>query len=50
MAEDTEVWHVIFECPYVPTMDVKVVEITRVIPKTRKQDNDSDKQVTWNNY
>ncbi|WMV52317.1 hypothetical protein MTR67_045702 [Solanum verrucosum] len=31
--------------PYVPTMEVKVGEITRVIPKTRKQYNDSDKQL-----
>ncbi|KAH0666161.1 hypothetical protein KY285_027367 [Solanum tuberosum] len=45
MAEDIEVWDVICEGPYVPTMKVKVGEITRVIPKTRKQYNDSDKQL-----
>ncbi|WMV08057.1 hypothetical protein MTR67_001442 [Solanum verrucosum] len=39
-AEDIEVWDMICEGPYVPTMEVKVGEITRVIPKTIKQYND----------
>ena len=36
MAEDCEVWDVICKGPYVPTMEVKDGEVTRVIPKTRK--------------
>ncbi|XP_049344714.1 uncharacterized protein LOC125809119 [Solanum verrucosum] len=50
MAEDSEIWKVICEGPYVPTMEVKVGEITRVIPKTRKEYNDSDKQLVQKNY
>lgn len=36
MTKDINVWYMIWEGPYVPTMEVKVGEITRVIPKTRK--------------
>ncbi|XP_015060063.1 uncharacterized protein LOC107005933 [Solanum pennellii] len=50
MAEDSEVWDVICKGPYVPTMEVKYGEVTRVIPKTRQQYNDSDKQLVRKNY
>ncbi|WMV57546.1 hypothetical protein MTR67_050931, partial [Solanum verrucosum] len=50
LAEDIEVWDVICKGPYVPTMEVKLGEITRVIPKTRKQYNDSDKQLVQKNH
>ena len=43
MAEDSEVRDVICKGPYVTTMEVKDGEVTRVIPKTRKQYNDSDR-------
>ncbi|WMV59724.1 hypothetical protein MTR67_053109 [Solanum verrucosum] len=50
MVEDIEVWDMICEGPYVPTMEVKVGEKTRVIPKTIKQYNDSDKQLVRKNH
>ncbi|XP_015057426.1 uncharacterized protein LOC107003615 [Solanum pennellii] len=50
MAEDSEVWDVICKGPYVPTMEVKDRVVTRVIPKTRQQYNDSDKQLVPKNY
>ena len=43
IAEDSEVWEVICKGSYVPTMEFKDLEVTRVIPKTRKQYNDSDR-------
>ena len=43
MTEDSEVCDVICKGPYMPTMEVKDGEVTRVIPKTRKQYNDSDR-------
>ena len=50
MAEDSEVWDVICKGPYVPTMEVKDGEVTRVIPKTRKQYNDSDRLLVQKNH
>lgn len=44
MAEDNELWNVICERPYVPTMKVKDREVTRVITKTRQLYNDSNKR------
>ena len=50
MAEDSEVWDVICKGPYVPTMEVKDGEVTRVIPKTRKHSNDSVRQLVQKNH
>ena len=50
MAEDSEVRDVICKGPYVPTMEVKDGEVTRVIPKTRKQYNDSDRLLVQKNH
>ena len=36
MVEDSEVCGVICKGPYVPNVEVKYGEVTRVIPKTRK--------------
>ena len=36
MAEDIEVWDITYKGLYVPTIEVKIKEITRVIPKTKK--------------
>ncbi|XP_069149834.1 uncharacterized protein [Solanum lycopersicum] len=50
MAENTEVWDFICKVPYMPTMEVKDGEVTRVIPKTRKQYNDSDRLLVQKNH
>ena len=50
MAEDSEVWDIICKVPYVPTTEVKDGEVTRVIPKTRKQYNDSDRLLVQKNH
>ena len=50
MAEDSEVWDVICKGPYVPTMEVKDGEVTRFIPKTSKQFNDSDRLFVQKNH
>ena len=50
MAEDSEVWDVICKGPFVPTMEVKDGEVTRVIPKTRKKFNDSDRLLVQKNH
>ena len=50
MAEDSEVWNVICKGPNVPTLEVKDGEVTRVIPKTRKQYNDSDRLLVQKSY
>ncbi|WMV41188.1 hypothetical protein MTR67_034573 [Solanum verrucosum] len=50
MADAIEVWDVICKCPYVPIMEVKDGEVTRVIPKTRQQYNDSDKRLVQKNH
>ena len=50
MAEDSEVWDIICKVPYVPTTEVKDGEVTRVIPKARKQYNDSDGILVQKNH
>ncbi|WMV23535.1 hypothetical protein MTR67_016920 [Solanum verrucosum] len=50
MAEDIEVWNVICKGHYVPTMEVKDGEVTRVISKTRQQYSDSDRPLVQKNH
>ncbi|XP_069152853.1 uncharacterized protein [Solanum lycopersicum] len=50
MAEDSEVWDIICNGRYVPTMKVKDGEVTRVISKTRKQYNYSDRLLVQKNH
>ena len=50
IAEDSEVWEVICKGSYVPTMEFKDLEVTRVIPKTRKQYNNPDKLLVQKNH
>lgn len=35
MAEDSELWEIILDGPFVPTNEVKEGEITKIVPKTR---------------
>lgn len=35
MAEDSELWDIILDGPFVPTNEVKEREITKIVPKTR---------------
>lgn len=41
MVDDIEVWNVICQGLYVPTMEVKYEYFTRVVPKTQYKYNDS---------
>nr|XP_016514788.1 PREDICTED: uncharacterized protein LOC107831530 [Nicotiana tabacum] len=48
MAEDSELWDVICDGPYVPTK--KVGEPAVMVPKTRKEYNDADRKVVEKNF
>ena len=50
MAEDCELWDVICEGPYVPTVEVKDGDVTKVNLKTRRQYNDFDKREIEKNH
>ncbi|XP_049368191.1 uncharacterized protein LOC125833082 [Solanum verrucosum] len=49
-AEDTELWDVILDGPYIPTKDVVDGELTKVIPKTRREYNEADRKKIEKNY
>ncbi|XP_015159851.1 uncharacterized protein [Solanum tuberosum] len=49
-AEDTELWDVILDGPYIPTKDVVDGELTKVIPKTRRKYNEAKRKKIENNY
>jgi len=48
-AEDTELWDVILDGPYIPTKDVKEGELRKVIPKTIREYDEVD-QKKMKNY
>nr|XP_016490487.1 PREDICTED: uncharacterized protein LOC107810242 [Nicotiana tabacum] len=48
MAEDSELWDVICDGPYVPTK--KVGEPAVMVPKTRKEYNDADRKAVEKNF
>ncbi|XP_070035645.1 uncharacterized protein [Nicotiana tomentosiformis] len=48
MAEDSELWDVIFDGPYVQTK--KVGEPVVMVPKTRKEYNDADRKAAEKNF
>lgn len=36
MAKYSEMWDIVLDDPYVPTLEVKDGDITRVVPRTRQ--------------
>ncbi|WMV08056.1 hypothetical protein MTR67_001441 [Solanum verrucosum] len=48
--EDIELWDVILDGPYIPTKDVLDGDLTKVIPKTRREYNEADKKKIEKNY
>ncbi|WMV08215.1 hypothetical protein MTR67_001600 [Solanum verrucosum] len=48
--KDTELWDVILDGPYIPTKDVVDGELTKVIPKTRREYNEADRKKIEKNY
>lgn len=36
MTQDSEIWDILLDGPYIPTVEVKEGETTRLVPKTRK--------------
>ncbi|XP_049399696.1 uncharacterized protein LOC125863713 [Solanum stenotomum] len=48
--EDTELWDIILDGPYIPTKEVKVGELTTTIVKTRKEYNEMDRKKIEKNY
>lgn len=44
MKEDSEIWYVIYNRPYVPMEVVKEGEISLSIPKTNKDNNEADRK------
>ena len=49
-AEDTELWDVILDEPYIPTKEVKDGELTTTVVKTRKEYNEMDRKKIEKNY
>ena len=50
MAEDSELWDIILDGPYIPMKEVKESEITRLVPKTRTEYNEAEKEKVKKNY
>ena len=50
MAEDSQIWDIVLDGPFIPTSEVKDGEITRVIPKTRQQYNEVDRKKIEKGY
>lgn len=50
MAEDSEIWDIILDGPYVPTKNVKEGNLTRVVPKFRREYDESDRKKIEKNY
>nr|XP_016491415.1 PREDICTED: uncharacterized protein LOC107811077 [Nicotiana tabacum] len=48
MAEDSELWDVICDCPYIPTKNVRDLPLT--MPKTKKEYTDADKKAVEKNF
>ncbi|XP_015158487.1 uncharacterized protein [Solanum tuberosum] len=49
-AEDTELWDVIHDGPYIPTKEVKDGELTTTVVKPRKEYNEMDRKKIEKNY
>ncbi|KAH0688795.1 hypothetical protein KY289_016153 [Solanum tuberosum] len=49
-AEDTGLWDVILDGPYIPTKDVVDGDLTKVIPNTRREYNEADRKNIEKNY
>ena len=50
MAEDSQIWDIVLDGPFIPTSEVKDGEITRVIPKTRQQYSEADRKKIQKGY
>jgi len=50
MTKDSELWDVILDGPYVPTINAKDGNIIRVVPKTRHQYSFTDKRKIEKNH
>ncbi|WMV14570.1 hypothetical protein MTR67_007955 [Solanum verrucosum] len=48
--EDTKLWDVILDGPYIPTKEVKDGELTTIVVKTRKEYNEMDRKKIEKNY
>ncbi|KAH0691227.1 hypothetical protein KY289_018585 [Solanum tuberosum] len=42
MAEDNEMWDIVLDGPFIPTIELKDGDITKVIPKTSQEYNELD--------
>ncbi|XP_049361978.1 uncharacterized protein LOC125826663 [Solanum verrucosum] len=49
-AEDTELWDIILDGPYIPVKEVKDGETTTSMVKTRKEYNEADRKKIEKNY
>ncbi|XP_015087062.1 uncharacterized protein LOC107030207 [Solanum pennellii] len=50
MADDSELWDIVFDLPFIPTSKVKDDEITRVVLKTHQQYNEVDRKKIEKGY
>lgn len=50
IAEDSQLWDVILDVPYIPTNEVKDGELTTTVVKTRKGYNEANKKKIEKNY
>ncbi|XP_069146035.1 uncharacterized protein [Solanum lycopersicum] len=50
MAEDSELWDIVLDGPFILMSDVKDGEITILIPKTRQQYNEADRKKIEKGY
>ena len=50
MAEDSELWDIMVDEPFIPKTKVKDGEITWVVPKTRQHYNEEDKKKIEKSY
>ncbi|XP_049389484.1 uncharacterized protein LOC125853776 [Solanum stenotomum] len=50
MAEDSELWDIVLDGPFIPTKEVNEGEITRVIPNTRQQYDEAERKKIEKSY
>ncbi|XP_049347721.1 uncharacterized protein LOC125812241 [Solanum verrucosum] len=50
MAEDSELWDVVLDGPYVPSKDVNEGDLTRVVPKSRREYDEINKKKIVKHY
>ncbi|XP_055803462.1 uncharacterized protein LOC129872522 [Solanum dulcamara] len=50
MVEDSELWDIVIDSPFIPTIELEEGDVTKVMPKTWQQYNEADRKKIEKNY